>query len=90
MAVADSTSGASADRMPPVTALGMLSIALVASGVIYLAAYLPRRAPLGPAVALLAVAAAVLVVNVVSSLARMSSRGGGSSRSPAGDCSHTS
>ena len=30
----------------------MLSIALVASGVIYLAASLPRHAPLGPAVAL--------------------------------------
>ncbi len=50
---------------PPTTALGMLSIALVASGVIYLAAYLPRRAPLGPAVALLAAAAAVLAASIV-------------------------
>jgi len=50
---------------PPVTALGMVSIALVASGVIYLASYLPKRAPLGPAVGLLCAAAAVLVVSVV-------------------------
>jgi hypothetical protein len=51
--------------VPPVTALGMASIALVAAGVIYLAAYLPRRAPLGPAVGLLVAAAAVLVAMVV-------------------------
>jgi len=50
---------------PPVTALGMASIALVASGVIYLASYLPRRAPLGPAVGLLCAAAAVLVASIV-------------------------
>jgi hypothetical protein len=50
---------------PKVTELGMLSIGLVASGVIYLAAYLPRRAPLVPAVVLLAAAAGVLVANVV-------------------------
>ena len=43
----------------------MASIALVASGVIYLAAYLPRRAPLGPAVGLLCAAAAVLVASIV-------------------------
>jgi hypothetical protein len=50
---------------PKVTELGMASIGLVAAGVIYLAAYLPRRAPLGPAVGLLAAAAAVLCLNVV-------------------------
>ena len=50
---------------PKVTELGMLSIGLVAAGVIYLAAYLPRRAPLAPAVVLLAAAVAVLVANVV-------------------------
>jgi hypothetical protein len=43
----------------------MLSIGLVAAGVIYLAAYLPRRAPLAPAVVLLAAAVAVLAANVV-------------------------
>jgi hypothetical protein len=43
----------------------MATVALVAVGVIYLAAYLPRHAPLGPAVGLLAAAATVLVTNVV-------------------------
>jgi len=57
-------------KVPPVTALWMASIALVAAGVSYLAAYLPKRAPLGPAVGLLVVAAAVLVVGVLL-LARM-------------------
>ena len=42
----------------------MLSIALVAAGVIYLAAYLPRHAPLGPAVGLLAAAALVFGGNL--------------------------
>jgi len=41
----------------------MATIALVAAGVIYLAAYLPRHAPLGPAIGLLVAAAAVLVAN---------------------------
>jgi len=55
-----------ADRkVPPVTALWMLSIALIAGGVSYLASYLPKRAPLAPAVALLAAAAVVLVAGVV-------------------------
>jgi hypothetical protein len=49
---------------PKVTELGMLSIGLVAAGVIYLAASLPRHAALGPAVALLAAAAAVLALNL--------------------------
>lgn len=60
-----------ADRkVPPVTALWMASIALIAGGVSYLAAYLPKHAPLGPAVGLLAAAAAVLAAGVVL-LARM-------------------
>jgi hypothetical protein len=55
-----------ADRkVPPVTALGMLSLALIAAGVSYLAAYLPRRAPLGPAVGLLVAAAVVLAASIV-------------------------
>jgi hypothetical protein len=55
-----------ADRkVPPVTALWMGSIALIAGGVSYLAAYLPKRAPLAPAVGLLAAAAVVLVAGVV-------------------------
>ncbi len=52
-------------RVPPVTALGMASIAFVAGGVSYLAAYLPARAPLGPAIGLEIAAVAVLVVSVV-------------------------
>jgi hypothetical protein len=55
---------------PRVTELGMLSIGLVAAGVIYLAAYLPRRAPLLPAVILLAAAVAVLALNVFLILRR--------------------
>jgi hypothetical protein len=55
-----------ADRkVPPVTALGMVSIGLIACGVSYLAAYLPRHAPLGPAVGLLVAAAVVLAASVV-------------------------
>ena len=50
-----------ADRkVPPVTLLGMASIAFIAGGVSYLAAYLPKHAPLGPAVGLLVAAAVSL------------------------------
>jgi hypothetical protein len=55
-----------ADRkMPPVTALGMVAIGFVAAGVSYLAAYLPKHAPLGPAIACLVIAFLVLVASVV-------------------------
>ena len=50
---------------PPVTEIGMASIALVASGVIYVAAYAPRHAPLGPAIGLLAAAVLALLANVI-------------------------
>jgi hypothetical protein len=53
-------------RLPPVTALGMLSLALVLVGGIYLSAHLPEHVPLGPAVALLAASAVVLLGNVVA------------------------
>jgi hypothetical protein len=53
-------------RLPPVTALGMLSLALVLVGGIYLSAHLPEHVPLGPAVALLAASAVVLIGNVVA------------------------
>jgi hypothetical protein len=49
---------------PPATPLGMVSIGLVAAGVIDLAAYLPKRAPLLPPALLAAAAVAVLAVNV--------------------------
>ena len=45
--------------MPPVTEIGAASMIAIAAGVIYLAAYLPKRAPLGVPVALLVVAAAL-------------------------------
>ncbi|HTX07941.1 MAG TPA: hypothetical protein VME22_04975 [Solirubrobacteraceae bacterium] len=51
-------------RLPPVTALGMLSLALIVAGGIYLSAHLPNHVPLGPAVALLAASALVLGINI--------------------------
>lgn len=51
--------------LPPVTALGMASLALILAGGIYLAAHLPRQVPLGPAVVLLVLSALVLTVNLV-------------------------
>ena len=53
-------------RLPPVTALGMLSLGLVLVGGIYLSAHLPEHVSLGPAVALLAASALVLVVNLIA------------------------
>jgi hypothetical protein len=52
-------------RVPPSTSLGAASMAFIAIGVIYLAAYLPKRAPLWFAVVCLAVAAALVVVNLL-------------------------
>jgi hypothetical protein len=53
-------------RLPPVTEVGMASLALIVTGGIYLSAHLPRHVPLGPAVALLAASALLLVGNVVA------------------------
>jgi hypothetical protein len=50
-------------RLPPVTEIGMASLALIVAGGIYLAAHLPRHVPLGPAVALLAASACLLAAN---------------------------
>lgn len=50
---------------PPIPLVCVASMALVLVSGTYLAAYLPRRAPLGPAVALVVAAGAVLVVGVV-------------------------
>ena len=52
-------------RLPPATQLGGLSLAFVAIGVIYLAAYLPKRAPLALAVVFLALAAGTLLANAI-------------------------
>jgi hypothetical protein len=56
--------------LPPVTELGMLSLALIVAGGIYLSSHLPQHVPLGPAVALLAASALLLAANLVS-LARV-------------------
>lgn len=53
-----------ADGLPPVTAIGMTSLALIVIGGIYLASHLPNDVPLGPAIALLAVSAALLAGNL--------------------------
>jgi len=53
-------------RLPPVTELGMLSLALIVAGGIYLSAHLPQHVPLGPAWALLAASVLVLAVNIVA------------------------
>ena len=52
-------------RLPPVTQLGMLSLALVIAGGIYLTAHLPSHVPLGPAFALLAASVVVLAVTLI-------------------------
>ncbi len=50
--------------LPPVTQLGMASLALIVAGGIYLAAHLPQQVPLTPAVVLLAASAFLLAVNL--------------------------
>jgi hypothetical protein len=57
-------------RLPPVTEIGMVSLALIVAGGIYLSAHLPNHVALGPAVALL-VASAVLLVGNLIALARV-------------------
>ena len=57
--------------LPPVTEVGMASLALIVAGGIYLSAHLPRHVPLGPAVALLAASVVLLVGNLVA-LSRVS------------------
>jgi hypothetical protein len=53
-------------RLPPVTEVGIASMALIVIGGIWIASHLPHHVPLGPAVALLAASALLVVVNVVS------------------------
>lgn len=53
-----------ARRLPPVTELGMASLALIVVGVIYLAAYLPERVPLTPAIVLLVASFVLLGINL--------------------------
>jgi hypothetical protein len=53
-------------RLPPVTQVGMASLALIVAGGIYLSAHLPKHVPLGPAIALLAASALLLAGNLVA------------------------
>lgn len=53
-------------RLPPVTQLGMLSLALVLVAGIYMSAHLPQHVSLGPAVALLGASALVMIVNLLT------------------------
>jgi hypothetical protein len=73
MTVAGAENGqrAAGDRqLPPVPALCMAAMILVVVGGIYLAAYLPRPAPLGPAVGLVA-AGGALVVTAAAMVSRV-------------------
>jgi len=51
-------------RLPPVAELLVLSVALMLSGGVYLAAHLPHPAPLGPAVVLVVAGATATVVAI--------------------------
>jgi hypothetical protein len=53
-------------KLPPVTQLGMASLALIVAGGIYLSAHLPQHVPLAPAVILLALSALLLAGNLVA------------------------
>jgi len=59
-----------ADGYPRFTELGMLSLALIVIGGIYLASHLPQHVPLGPAIGLLIASTLVLSFNL-SSLRRI-------------------
>ena len=52
-------------RLPPITEIGAASMIAIAGGVIYLASYLPKHAPLGVAVGLLLLAGALQVTNAI-------------------------
>ena len=57
-------------RLPPVTQIGMTSLALIVAAGIYLSAHLPHHVPLAPAVALLTASVLLLAGNLLS-LARV-------------------
>jgi hypothetical protein len=56
----------SEQRLPPVTAVGMTSLALIVAGGIYLSAHLPNDVPLAPATVLLGLSALLLAGNLVA------------------------
>jgi hypothetical protein len=53
-------------KLPPVTQIGMVSLALIVAGGIYLSAHLPNEVPLGPAVVLLVLSALLLAGNLLA------------------------
>jgi hypothetical protein len=53
-------------RLPPVTQMGMASLALIVTAGIYLSAHLPRHVSLGPAIALLGASTVLLAANLIS------------------------
>lgn len=57
-------------RLPPVTQIGMLSLALIVAGGIYLASHLPGDVPLAPAIVLLVASSLLLCGNLIA-LARV-------------------
>jgi hypothetical protein len=57
-------------RLPPVTQIGMASLALIVAAGIYLSAHLPNHVSLGPAIALLG-ASALLLAGNLAALARV-------------------
>jgi hypothetical protein len=62
---------ADAVRLPPVTQVGMFSLALIVAAGIYLSAHLPQHVSLGPAIVLLS-ASALLLAGNLAALARVS------------------
>lgn len=66
-AVAEHAHGVTGERedLPPVTQLGMTSLALIVAGGIYLASHIPNHVALAPAIALLAASALLLAVNAL-------------------------
>jgi hypothetical protein len=53
-------------KLPPVTEIGMLSLALIVAGGIYLSAHLPQHVALAPSVILLALSALLLAGNLIA------------------------
>jgi hypothetical protein len=56
----------SEQRLPPVTELGVVSMALVIAGGIWIASHMPVDVPLAPAIVLLAASVVVMVANIVA------------------------
>ncbi len=52
-------------KLPPVTQIGMTSLALIVAGGIYLSAHLPDHVPLAPAVVLLVLSGGLLALNML-------------------------